>query len=218
MCASYGLGGFGRVIPLPGDLEPLSEPASLRLLDEWMEQSSGSAKITGRIARNLNPIIRAGEDGRELVMAWWWLWPDARGPAKFTAFNARDDKLITSWRQAFATRALLPATWYVEKKGRFHLPDHEMFGIAAVTNTVVLEDGSRLLSYSMVTRDAPEGSEADEYWYRMPLILPRHLHDEWLDQGRPGDRSLVERAQAESEEISRAVTTSGKKAPPPAFQ
>lgn len=59
----------------------------------------------------------------------------------------------------------------------------------------------------MVTRDAPEGSEAAEYWPRMPLVLPRDQHDEWLDPGRAGDETLVAEVQHASDEISRALTT-----------
>ncbi len=207
MCASYGLGGDGKIIPLPGGLEPMSEQGSLSLLDEWMQQRGGGAKITGKNALNLNPIIRASEGGRELLLAWWWLWLDGSGPVKFSAFNSRDDRLLRSWKRPFQHRALLPATWYIEKKGRFTLPGEEIFGIAAVTSTVTRDDGSELVSYSMVTRDAPAGSEAAEYWGRMPLVLPREMHDEWLDPERPGDAELVAEVQHASEEISRAMTT-----------
>lgn len=207
MCASYGLGGKG--IPIPTDLEPMSEPAPLAMLEQWMAERSGSAKITGSKAINLNPIIRETSEGRELLMAWWWIWLDSRGPAKFSAFNSRDDKLMHSWKRPFQTRALLPATWYVEKKGRFHLPGEETFGIAALTNTVTREDGSELVTYSMVTRDAPTGSEAADYWHRMPLVLPRELHDDWLDSERAGDAELVTQVRHGSEEISWAMTAGG---------
>ncbi|MGJ0202747.1 SOS response-associated peptidase [Leucobacter sp. gxy201] len=184
----------------------MSEQTSQTLLSEWMEQRKGSAKITGRNALNLNPIIRAGGGGREILLAWWWLWLDSSGPAKFSAFNSRDDRLLRSWKRPFQHRALLPATWYVEKKGRFHLPDDEVFGIAALTSTITRDDGSELVTYSMVTRDAPPGSEAAEYWGRMPLVLPRDMHDEWLDTERPGDAELVAQVQHASEEISRDLT------------
>ncbi|MBK0417421.1 SOS response-associated peptidase family protein [Leucobacter sp. CSA1] len=207
MCASYGLGSGGGTT-LPNDLPPLSEQASKTLLEEWMRSRSGSAKITGRRALNLNPIIRADAGGeRSLELAWWWLWLDGSGPAKFSAFNSRDDKLLRSWKRQFQHRALLPATWYVEKKGRFQLPGGEVFGIAAVTSTVTQEDGTELVTYSMVTRDAPEDSEAAEYWPRMPLVLPRDQHDTWLDPERAGDETLVAEVQHASDEISRALTT-----------
>lgn len=203
----------------------MSEQGSQQLLAEWMDQRSGTAKITGKDAVNLNPLIRAsvrskagpagsvegngsvsGDADRELVMAWWWLWLDGSGPVKFSAFNSREDKLTRSWKKPFQHRALLPATWYVEKKGRFHLAGDELFGIAAVTSTVTRDDGTELITYSMVTRDAV--GEAAEYWPRMPLVLPRDMHDDWLDPDRPGDVELVDQARLGSEDISRSLTTS----------
>lgn len=215
MCASYGLGGDGREIPI--DLPPMSEPGAQRLLDEWMAARDGDARITGRNARNLNPIIRAGDDPRsaggasgsrrELLLAWWWIWLDGSGPVKFSAFNARDDKLLRSWKRPFQRRAILPATWYVEKGGRFRLPDDQLFGIAAITSTVPGPDGEALTTYAMVTRDAV--GEAADTWHRMPLVLPRGMHDEWLDPERPGDAALVDDARLASDAISRELTARG---------
>ncbi|QZY52939.1 SOS response-associated peptidase family protein [Leucobacter tenebrionis] len=213
MCNSYGLGGYLHDGEEPrSPLRPLDQRESERAIAEWAQGRGGRAAITGSKARNLNPIIRAGSDDRELVFAWWWLWLDSSGPAKFSAFNARDDKLMRSWKKPFQTRALLPADWYVEKKGRFTLPQGEQFGIAAITSTVTTDDGD-LITYSMVTRDAPAGSEAAEYWPRMPLVLPRDMHDEWLDPERPGDASLVAEVQHASEEISRELITTAPETP-----
>jgi len=205
MCASYGLGGGPY---LGGDVPPdsiLDTRENRGVLDEWMRDRKGDAKITGKNARNLNPIIRDLGNGRRFDLAWWWLWYDASGPVKFSAFNSRDDKLLRSWKKPFQSRALLPATWYVEKKVRFGLPDGEVFGIAALTNTITQDDGTELITYSMVTREAPAGSEAADAWNRMPLILPVEMHDEWLSD-RPGDESLVAEIQHASVEISEAMT------------
>ncbi|WP_336660285.1 SOS response-associated peptidase family protein [Leucobacter sp. USHLN153] len=200
MCASYGLGGS-----LPLDLEPLSEPEYATLIRDWIGEQDAGAKITGKNARNLNPIVRAKPSGeRYAQLAWWWLWLDAGGPVKFSAFNSRDDRLLRSWKRPFQARAILPATWYVEKQGRFHLPSDDAFGIAALTSTVTLEDGSELVSYSMVTRDAV--GEAAEVWPRMPLVLPRDFHDEWLDPERAGDADLVAESRLASESISHELT------------
>lgn len=204
MCASTGLGG-GDGRALPYDLPPMDERDNQLLINQWIQERGGIAKITGRNALNLNPIIRTSTDGdRELLLAWWWIWLDNTGPVKFSAFNSRDDKLMRSWKKPFQARALIPATWYVEKKGRFHLPDNEVFGIAALTNTVTRDDGTELTTYSMVTREAV--GEAAEYWPRMPLALPRDMHDEWLDPARAGDADLVTEVQHGSDEISRELT------------
>ena len=208
MCNSYGLGGYLHDGEEPHNpLRPLDQRESERAIAEWAQGRDGRAAITGSKARNLNPIIRAGGGDRELVFAWWWIWLDGAGPVKFAAFNSRDDNLVKRWRKPFQQRALLPANWYVEKKGRFQLPGSEQFGIAAITTTVTTDDGDELTTYSMVTRDAPAGSEAAEYWPRMPLVLPRDEHDDWLDPEQPGDADLVARVQLASEEIAHELTT-----------
>ncbi len=205
MCASYGLGG-GRG-PLPDGLEPMTHHLSDEMLSDWARRHGGKAAITGRHARNLNPLIHAFDGRRELALGWWWLWLDDSGPVKFSAFNSRDDKLLRSWRAPFQRRAILPATWYVEKGVRFELEGDEPFGIAAVTSEVVEgATGEPLLTYSMVTRGAV--GEAADVHDRMPLVLPRELYEDWLDPARPGDAGLVAEAQHASEDISRAMRRS----------
>lgn len=209
MCASYGLGGFGSGSGSgsdPGDenrlrldtLPPLDSAESAQLLAEWAGAGGGRARITGRIARNLNPLIHAPEGRRELTLAWWWLHVGGR-PAEFSAFNSRDDRLLRSWRAPFQRRALLPASWYVEKGQTFGLPGGEVFGIAAITSTFADPEGGQLVSYSMVTRAAV--AAAAEVHPRMPLILPSEMHDAWLDPARAGDAELVAEAQLASEAI-----------------
>lgn len=187
-------------------LDPMDTREGRAIVDEWMSSRSGKAAITGRIAVNLNPIIRVSEDGaRSIDLAWWWIWLDGSGPVKFSAFNSRDDKLMRSWKKPFQTRALLPATWYIEKGVRFRLPEDEAFGIAALTSTVRnAQTGEELITYSMVTRDAV--GEAAETWSRMPLVLPREMHDEWLDPARSGDAELVSKVKLASGAISAAMT------------
>lgn len=205
MCASYGLGGFlkpGEEDPTPFGLPPLDEREDQLRLRDWMTSWNGTAKITGKKARNFNPLIRVvGE--RRLDFAWWWLH---RGdvPDKRSAFNARDDKLTGYWRPSFAKRrALLPATWYIEKGVRFRLPDDELFGMAAIYSEFKDFDGATRVSYALVTRDAV--GEAKETHPRMPLIIPRDAHDFWLDPERSGDQELVDEMKFASEGISEAV-------------
>ncbi len=203
MCASYGLGGG----PFPDDdrwrgIEPLDERVPAAAVLEWMDRQRHNAKITGRNARNLNPLIIDGPDGREVQMAWWWL--HVRGaPAKYSAFNATVEKLGSSWRMGMARRALIPATWYIEKGRTFGLGG-EPFGMAAITTPARQDDGSELLTYALVTR--PAVAAAAEVHPRMPMILPREMHDDWLDPDRAGDADLVAAALGASEGISREVT------------
>ena len=164
---------------------------------EWLDSEHGTARITGRRARNLNPILRDGPSGREAELAWWWLHVGG-APARFSAFNSRADRLTRSWRDAFQHRALAPASWYVEAGVRFELPDGAPFALAAITAPVDAE----LTSYSIVTREAV--AEVELVHDRMPLVLPPELYDEWLDPARTGDTELVARAVAASQELSAA--------------
>lgn len=206
MCASYGLGNDVRELGLTFDLPPMHEPESRALVAEWMQGQRGTARITGRKARNLNPIIHEGYGERRVELAWWWLHVGA-DPAPFSAFNSRDDRLLRSWRDAFQRRAILPASWYVERGVSFALPDDELFGIAAIVTPVPQPDGGPMLSYSMVTRDAV--GRAAETHPRMPMLLPRELHAAWLDPGRPGDAALLSEAVRASGEIGVEVVATG---------
>ncbi len=211
MCASYGLGGGPYGGGIPADLPPLDEREVAEDLARWAAEHRNTARITGKRARNVNPLIRDTGSGRELHYGWWWLWVGG-APAKFSAFNSRDDALTRRWRGAFQTRALLPATWYIEKKQHFALEDGALFGIAAITTEADDADGSPLTSYSMVTRHGVGDAEhvlSDRGEARMPLILPREFHDTWLDPERAGDAALIADAVAASEEICRAAKNLG---------
>ena len=215
MCASYGLGGYLADADTQTGLDPLDERESRSRLHEWWSGLDGKAAITGRIARNFNPVISAADGERELMFGWWWLWLDGSGPAAFDAFNSRDDRLTRSWHGPFQHRALLPASWYVEKGRTFRLPGEPVFAIAAITSTVLeAATGKELLTYSMVTRGAV--GEAVKAHSRMPLVLPAALHDEWLDPHRVGDARLVDQMIRDSEELCQSLTADPEPEPTPA--
>lgn len=211
MCASYGIDGAFGIAPRRAggsgvrfvEIATEDRARSREILSTWAQAQGGHARITGRHARNLNPLIHEGAGERRLDLGWWWLHV-AGEPAPYSAFNARDDKLLTSWREPFQRRALLPATWYTEKGRDFGLDDGEMFGIAAIVTPVAQAPGDGpLYSYAMVTRAAV--AEANAVHHRMPLVLPREMHDEWLAPARRGDESLVQRALEASEPLSRQL-------------
>jgi len=189
-------------------LPPLDERLTDLAVSEWMSGRE-QAKITGRIARNFNPVLVAGE--RPLREGWWSIWRDGTGPSGRFSFNSRDDSLMRYWRGPFQQRGLLPASWYDEGKKRWGLPDGSGFWIAAITSTVTEEaTGEALLTYSMVTRHGVgEASSvvSSRGESRMPLVLPEDLLGEWLDPERAGDSELVDLIRIGSDEISRAMTT-----------
>lgn len=204
MCASYGLGGGSRIEPL--DFAPFSDIVRKPQFVRWIAQNDGRARITGRRARNLNPVIRHDGGQTDVSLAWWSL-PRANGG---DAFNSRDDSLLRHWHTAFQRRALLPANWYDEGRKRWGLPGKATFAIAAITAMRIDDEGHEHLAYSMVTRrgvgeaSTVVGSRGES---RMPLVLPQELWADWLDPERPGDVDLVAGAQHASEEISRAMTS-----------
>ncbi|GFZ83233.1 DUF159 family protein [Nesterenkonia alkaliphila] len=204
VCASYGLGGG----PYPDegeepafDLPPLDEQVPAQRLTEWMRVQNHTAKITGRHERNLNPLIVDYGDHRVLEFAWWWLHLGNQ-PAKFAAFNSRAEALTSTWRPGLAQRGLAPATWYVEKGHSFGLGG-QAFALAAITTTARQPDGSDLLTYSIVTREAI--GVAARTHPRMPLIVPRELQGHWLHPGVPGDSQLIADVLAASDELSAQV-------------
>ncbi len=159
------------------DLPPMDERENRRLLEQWMDERGSTVKITGAKARNLNPLITADEDGhRELGLAWWWIHVGG-ALAKFSAFNARDDKLLSSrvWKGPFKShRALAPANWYIEKGKRFALPGGESFDIASITTTAQTDAGD-MLTYALVTRDAVEHDWAPTHAAHPAPRPPRRL-------------------------------------------
>lgn len=202
MCASYGLGGGPHDLEVTFDLPPMHEPEHRETIARWAREQRHTARITGRTSRNLNPLIHAGYGRRTVELAWWWLHINNQ-PARFNAFNARDDALARKWRAPFGRRAILPAHWYVEKGHTFALPDDELFGIAAIV-TPTERDGDTVLSYAMVTREA--AGVAAAIHPRMPLVLPRDFHDTWLDPTDPGSGELVTRAVDASNALATEAT------------
>lgn len=205
MCASYGLGGGDTADRLPDGLPPLSEKADYTRLAEWIADRDGRARITGPRALNLNPLLIQRDNGLHVELGWWSLWIGGQLRKGYSTFNARDDKLISSpwWRGPFkASRALIPATWYVEKGRRFRLPDGAAFTIAALYNTTIIND-QPTVTYTMVTRSSV--AQAATVHPRMPLIIPTTIRDTWLDGGQPGDAGLLALALDASTASSEAV-------------
>lgn len=208
MCASYGLESFDpSSFAERFGIDPIDERASMKALLEWMEVSQGQARTTRPGKLNLNPIIRVDDGVRELELAWWWLW--VRGePAKYLAFNARDDNLLTKWTSPYrnARRAIIPATSFVEKTHEFHL-DGELFSMAALYNLTETPDGI-LTSYTLVTQDTPP--HAAYINDRMPLVLARGAEAAWLDHSIAGSAELLTETLAKSAPLTARLQTRPK--------
>lgn len=209
MCASYGLGGGGHEDGPPPPLPPLNE--KVRFTIDWGEPGmpspgvigllAGKRELTGRRARNLNGIVRVDGGAAIIDPAWFKFWFGGRYDPSRATFNAKAENLATTWKGAFKkTRALVPATWFDEKKHQFRAATGEPFFIAAVWNRVHDEDGEPLTTYALVTR--PAAGAVARFHDRMPLLLPADMWEAWLDPNEAGTRELAEAAVAASTEIS----------------
>lgn len=200
MCASYGLD------PRIGDYASFAaanDTAAMQSLLAWAQQNADAVlRPTGRIARNLNPVIRGGQ----FELGWWGFLADG-APVKFPSINTRVESLIERPGKA-NKRVLVPASYWFEhekpSKTRyaFTLPGRELFGIAAVAQTARLDDGT-ITTYSIVTQPAAEHITAIHD--RMPLVIAPSMYASWLDSGEQGSRELVQAAVASSADLVERV-------------
>ncbi len=196
MCASYGLD------PRIGDYASFAaahDTAAMQSLLAWAEANEGAViRPTGRIARNLNPVIR----GANFERAWWGFLANGE-PVKFPSINTRVESLLDKPGKA-NKRVLVPASYWFEhekpSKTRyaFTLPGRELFGIAAIAQTARLDEGT-ITTYSIVTQ--PAAAHITDIHDRMPLVIAPSMYASWLDEGLQGSRELVEAAAASSAEL-----------------
>lgn len=140
------------------------------------------------------PWVKAGADGA----------PESKGPQ---LINARADKVTTSpafRSSAKSKRCLVPMDGYYEwranpaaegKKARktpfyLHRVDGEMLFAAGLWSVwKPAKDAAPLLSCTIITTDAV--GALGEIHDRMPLIVPEHEWDRWLDPDAPPDLELL---------------------------
>ncbi|MDQ4214441.1 SOS response-associated peptidase family protein [Microbacterium sp. ASV81] len=198
MCASYGLD------PRFKDQE-LMEDADHELLEGIRAWAQGNAdetlRPTGRILRNLNPIVVPGEAAPAVELAWWGFLVDGR-PSKFPSINTRSERLQDR-PGSLRGRAIVPATgWFEMQKPskqwhEFGL-DEALFGMAAVTQRGRAEDGSWYTCYSIVMQPAVDRLAGIHD--RMPVVLPASFGADWL-AGAPS-RELIDEALTASGSIA----------------
>jgi putative SOS response-associated peptidase YedK len=198
MCASYGL-----QVPVDDILDEYAirdDRVSTEAIVSWLERFPGiSAFPTGINALNLNPIvIEKGDGGREATLSWWTLWVRGERP-KYPSFNARDDKLLTSWAGPMKSRrALVPVSEWFEHGKRFHRGGRP-FSLAAIYNTADTPAG-RVPTYSIATM-APVERFAPIH-DRQPIVVPEEMYADWLDPAREGDATLLNAMLAAAREFS----------------
>lgn len=149
--------------------------------------------------KNKNTNGEDGEDGEEReerdveYMRWgivppWIKSMEEMKKSRYSTFNARYEKLRENrlWRSNLENRCVVPVKGYYEWKrdGKKKVPyyvkrkDGELMFLAGLYHRGVVE-GVEMDSYTVITRDAPEGMK----WLheRMPVMLwPGRGLEEWL--------------------------------------
>lgn len=139
-------------------------------------------------------VIAARGGGRRAGLMRWGLvphWAESPrvGPRMINARSETVDRR-SAFRESFlARRCLVPADGFYEWESRpsgkqpywLHLAGREMFAMAGIWSSWRSRTGSRLLTFSILTRDAPAAIR--RLHDRVPVILPPHNWDDWLAQG-----------------------------------
>ncbi|MBS1672682.1 MAG: SOS response-associated peptidase family protein [Actinobacteria bacterium] len=204
MCASYGLD------PRFSDQQMLDD-ADDELMEgirAWAQRNADETlRPTGRLLRNLNPIVLPGESAPMLELGWWGFLVDGR-PSRFPSINTRSERLQDK-PGSLRGRAIVPATgWYEMQKPskqwhEFGL-DAALFGMAAVTQRGRTEDGSWFTCYSIVMQ--PAAPQLAGVHDRMPVVLPASFARDWLD-GAPTRELMDEALRASAETAARVAVT-----------
>lgn len=169
------------------------------------------------------PIVRPTNNGRELIMARWWLVPSwSKGPdSKFAMFNARSDRVTKSgaYRGPFKSqRCLVPASgwfeWKKEDGGKqpyyITLKEGEIVTFAGLWDH--WEGEESITSFTIITTDANE--DLKSVHNRMPVVLEKDSFNSWLNCDA-GEELLVPAPEGSLtyRRVSRAVNSSRVEGP-----
>ena len=137
------------------------------------------------------PVVRAGDDGRELALARWGLVPGWSKEArpKYSTINARVESVAEkpTYRTAFRhKRCLVPADGFYEwqKRGDKKVPhyirmqDESVFAFAGLWEHW---EGEQEAFDSCAIITLPASGIMTTIHTRMPAIIAAHDYDAWLD-------------------------------------
>lgn len=157
------------------------------------------------------PMIRNGEDGRELLLGEFGLLPfwSQERKIKYSTFNARSETVETasSFKTPWAKRqrCIIPADWVVEPDWRTgkNIPtaiaraDGEPMGLAGLWDRWLDKaTGEVVHSFTMLTINADSHGLMRNFHRpddekRMVVVLPETRYEDWLTASLPDAKALL---------------------------
>ncbi len=147
------------------------------------------------------PVCYKGDDGQRIIdPAYWWFmkWPtkDGKTNFKYSTFNARADKLLSSnlWKSVISdpsARCIIPLSGYYEFSGPkgnktpyyFHPTGQKFFAAAGLYSKISPNEGMN--SFTIITTKPNDVQEPVHD--RMPALLLPDEFDDWLNPGHSTD-------------------------------
>ena len=157
------------------------------------------------------PMVRNGEDGRELLLGEFGLLPfwSKERKIKYSTFNARSETVETasSFKTPWAKRqrCIIPADWVVEPDWRTgkNIPtaiaraDGEPMGLAGLWDRWLDKTtGEVVHSFTMLTINADSHGLMRNFHRpddekRMVVVLPQERYEDWLTASLPDAKALL---------------------------
>jgi len=157
------------------------------------------------------PMVRNGEDGRELLLGEFGLLPfwSKERKIKYSTFNARSETVETasSFKTPWAKRqrCIIPADWVVEPDWRTgkNIPtaiaraDGEPMGLAGLWDRWLDKaTGEVVHSFTMLTINAETHGLMRNFHRpddekRMVVVLPEARYEDWLTASLPDAKALL---------------------------
>lgn len=208
MCASYGLD------PRFSDKNDIlaGEQAMIEALRQWAQENENETlRPTGRLKRNLNPILTWSRGERTRESGWWGHLVNGE-PAKYASINTRSERLRDA-RGGVPSRAIVPATrWFELQKPQkvwHEFASGALFAMAAVTRPGRTSDGAEHTCYSIVMQDSPEHLLGVHS--RSPLLIPAGFVDEWLASDAPAAELIDEAVARSADELAKITAAPGSR-------
>lgn len=158
------------------------------------------------VAPTMDAMVVLDRDGERVLDQFFWTfippWSEDGKPGKFSAINARDDKLASSrlYGPSFKSkRCIVPAGGFYEWQGKkapkqpfyIHRNDNRPLGFAGIwSHWQSRERNEERYSFAIVTTAANDALKPIHD--RMPVILGRDDYDLWLDPRSVDTQSLQE--------------------------